>query len=117
VSDFNGDDEKEVAEAQLGASVPLEKLRENDTTDAAHTTPHAMLALFPDANCLRCGSSRFWIELSRGAVDVVIGKKDVDRSRVDIICDNCGMVETHAASILINSAWKKLSEGGNEPQK
>ena len=121
MSDTEDDAKHDAAGATQVAPAPDNNLRdanlrEGEPANAAYTSALAVDVMFPDFKCLRCGDPHFWVEKGIGATDVIVGRDEVNRSRVEFICQNCGMIESHSASILINSAWKNISGDERERQ-
>jgi predicted nucleic-acid-binding Zn-ribbon protein len=79
------------------------------TLDANHNqlTPEALRkaldVLFEEFKCLRCGHDEFFVGPIFGEQHLNETRPSV-QSRTEIICKRCGLMETHHANILINSA-------------
>jgi hypothetical protein len=61
----------------------------------------AIDALFPDYACLRCGHEEFIVGSTLGLLGFVPKQKFVPRTRTEVICARCGMIESHSAIALI----------------
>lgn len=83
----------------------------------------ALESAFADIRCLRCGHESFYLA---GPIEYVYqGRNEIPAASrlhrhggpaietVDLICKRCGMVESHALSILGDFTAKAVPEGEN----
>ena len=66
----------------------------------------ALDLLFPDFKCLRCGNDQFEVGPIFGPQHFSPDWKFNPGSRIDIICSRCGMIESHAPNVLIDTVIK-----------
>ena len=109
---FEKDDgRKEEAAARAAASL-RKSLSENNDELSPDLFAQAVDLLFPDFKCLRCGNDQFDVGPIFGRQHCTPEWKFDPGSRVDIICSHCGMIESHAPNVLMDTVLKLSAQDG-----
>jgi ribosomal protein L37E len=95
-------EQREDGEEEDKATSFLKALQEDSGVVSAGTAAMAVDLLFPDFKCLRCGNEKFSVTQWSQHIGWP--------SKIDIVCQHCGMVESHLPKFLVDAA-RKLGQG------